>query len=178
MLKDFKPALIFLAKFLIFYFVSNIAYGAFVESYKPAPDPITDQVTRQTAGLLHIADNTVHAIVNKKAPTVFIKRGEVIVVNVFEGCNGVNVMIVFVAFLIAFGRPKKKLIIFLVFGLCMIHLANLGRLSLLYYTAQHYQQYFYFFHKYFFTAILYLIVFALWIIWVVRFNNKAYQNTK
>jgi len=178
MLKDFKPALFFLAKFLAIYFVGNILYGVYVESCGNSADAITKSVTVQTVKLLNLLDPSISTEVNQNEPTVFIKKGTSTVINVFEGCNGINVMIVFVAFLIAFGGPKKKLIWFLLFGLLIIHLTNLVRLCLLYYVAQHYEHYFYYVHKYFFTAILYLIVFALWVIWVVKFNIKPIGSSR
>jgi exosortase/archaeosortase family protein len=54
-------------------------------------------------------------------------------------------------------------------GLIVIHIFNLGRISLLYFVAQRYEEYFYLFHKYFFTAIIYVVVFLLWALWVLKF---------
>lgn len=178
MLNDFKPALLFLSKFLAIYFAGNILYGIYVESCGNTPDVFTRNAAFQTTLLLKAFDGDVYAEINQRAPTVLIERPGMVVLNVYEGCNGLNVMIVFVAFLVAFGGPLKKMVWFTIIGLIIIHFANLGRLSLLYYVAQHFENYFYFVHKYFFTAILYLVVFMLWIIWAVRFNAKPASNGK
>lgn len=172
MLKEFKPALFFLLKFLAIYFIGNILYGLWIESYGNNPDAATQWITSQSAALLRLTGFDTIAQTNPEGPTVWLKQYGKVILNVFEGCNGINVMIVFVAFLIAFGGPGRALAWFLPLGLVVIHLGNLSRIWLLYYTAIYRQEYFYYFHKYFFTAVLYLIVFTLWVIWVVKFNRK------
>jgi hypothetical protein len=43
---------------------------------------------------------------------------------------------------------------------------NLLRILLLYEVALHFPENLYFFHKFFFTGIIYLLVFILWYFWV------------
>jgi len=112
------------------------------------------------------------AIVNTQGPTVFIQTPERSVLNIFEGCNGVNVMIVFIAFMVAFGGPVKKMLWFIPAGLLIIHLFNILRLVLLYYTDLYYEEWFYYFHKYLFTAILYIVVFILWAVWIMKIVQR------
>lgn len=170
MLKEFKPALAFLGKFLAIYFLGNILYGLFIESYHTHPDAITINVTHQANTLLSLLGPTLNVQPDLYAPTVLLMKEHRVILAVYEGCNGINVMIIFVAFVLAFGGPFKKMVWFLPVGLVVIHLCNLFRISFLYFIVQHYERYFYYVHKYFFTAILYLVIFALWAIWVVRFN--------
>jgi len=176
MWKEFKPSLVFLGKFLAIYFIGNIIYGLYVESYGLRADDLTRTTTIQTSQVLNLVGENTSTTINPKAATVFLKNGSRVVLNVFEGCNGINVIIIFVAFIIAFGGPTRTMIWFLPMGVAVIHLSNLLRLSLLYFTAQHYEQYFYFVHKYFFTAVLYLIIFALWAVWIIRYNVKSSQD--
>ena len=172
LLKEFKPALIFLGKFLALYFIGNILYGVYIESHGEQPDGITWLVTGQTSWILDLAGyETAIADVPEAAKVSLMQNGDV-VLHVYEGCNGLNVMIVFIAFLFAFGGPLKKLAIFLPLGLFIIHLVNLMRVSLLFHLALNNSQQFYYYHKYFFTATLYAVVFALWAVWVIRFNEK------
>ena len=171
-LQEFKPSLFFLARFLGIYFAGNILYGVYIESFGDQPDPITHYVTRQTSAALNMTNAGTSAVVNTQGPTVFIENPERIVLNIFEGCNGVNVMIVFVAFMVAFGGPVKKMLWFIPAGLLLVHLFNIGRIALLYYTDLYYEEWFYYFHKYLFTAILYIVVFALWAVWIIKIVQK------
>lgn len=177
LIKEFRPALLFLGKFLVFYFVANMFYGAYIESHGDNPDGITRFVTNQTVSLLTVCGYNTSAENDPSVPHIRLKDQQLTVLNVFEGCNGVNVMIVFVAFLVAFGGPFKKMIFFILGGLLLIHAFNLIRISLLFYLARYNNSHFYYYHKYFFTATLYLVVFALWVIWVIRFNEKRNVKT-
>ena len=172
-LKDFRPALLFLARFLAVYVVGNVLYGLYIESFGDQSDAVTRVVTEQTAALLRTAGEETSTGDRAGRPIVLLMNTtEGTVLNVFEGCNGLNVMIVFVAFLAAFGGPPKKMLWFIPAGLLIIHLFNLLRIGLLYYVATQFEQYFYFFHKYLFTAILYAVVFGLWVLWVTIVARK------
>jgi len=178
MIKEFKPAFLFIARFLGIYLVGNVLYGLYVESYKQSPDWLTHAVTQQTSLFLNACGEQTTADVNHYGPTVFLNAAGDTVLNVYEGCNGINVMIVFVAFVVAFGGPVKAMPWFLLLGLIILHLANIGRISLLYVTALRFEEYFYYIHKYFFTAILYIIVFSLWALWIFKFNDFASRGKK
>jgi exosortase family protein XrtF len=110
---------------------------------------------------------------NSLRPTVFIKAENKIVISVFEGCNGLNVMIVFVAFVLAYSGPATKICWFVPGGLILIHAMNLFRVAMLYYMARFQPLYFYYFHKYLFTAFLYAVVFGLWWLWIYMLNGKT-----
>jgi exosortase family protein XrtF len=177
-MKDFAPTIIFLGKFLLVYFLGNILYGLFIESYGNEPDPITFQVTEQSAYLLRATGHNVLVVKNLNAPTVRVISDNREVLNVFEGCNGVNVYIVFLSFVIAFSSKFKRVILFCLFGGLIIHAVNLIRIAALFVTAINSPEFFYYFHKYFFTAILYCIVFALWAAWVLKFDKPLHSNAK
>lgn len=171
LLREYKPALIFLARFIGIYLVGNILYGLWIESYDKA-DPLTREATRQTSGVLNVFG--FHTTIQDKADaaTVSLMQGTRVVVNVYEGCNGINVLIVFVAFLVAYRGRWKANWWYLPLGMLVIHIANLSRIALLFVTALRYQDMFYYFHKYFFTAILYAVVLVLWAGWV-RLHRHA-----
>ncbi len=176
MWKEFKPALRFVLWFVGLYFVGNIIYGFYISGYGHTPDSMTVLAAKQTAWILAELGYPAAAISSASGPTVSLQSGEEIVLIVYEGCNGINVFIVFIAFLIAFGGSKKNLLWFLPLGLLALHFSNLARIALLYWTALNYQPYFYYVHKYIFTAILYAVVFVLWVIWINQFNERT-KNT-
>ena len=170
--KENIPALKFLGIFLGVYLVGNLLYGFYVEWHYPTVDPVTHWVANQTAMLLRFfSGSEVSTFSTNVKPTVSLIENNKSILRVYEGCNGLNVMIVFVAFIMAFGGVNKQGTLFSVIGFAIIHLSNLGRVVLLFVVAKNYQSYFYFVHKYLFTAILYVIVFALWWLWVAKFKK-------
>lgn len=178
-ISQFKPALLFLARFLAVYVVGNVLYGLYIESFGDEVDAVTRVVTEHTSALLQITGEATSTGDRAGRPIVLLMNAsDGTVLNVFEGCNGLNVMIVFVAFLVAFGGPLKKMAWFIPAGLLIIHVFNLLRIGLLYYVATHFEQYFYFFHKYLFTAILYMVVFGLWVYWVTKIARTPTGGTE
>jgi exosortase family protein XrtF len=171
MLKEFKPSLFFLAKFIGIYVIGNILYGLFIESYGDFPDPVTQWVTEQTSWVLNLLGEETRAIPLTEDPIIQLVRSDFVGLNVFEGCNGINVMIVFMAFIVSFGGPLRSMAWYIPVGLLLIHIANLLRLFLLYFVNLKWEEHFYFFHKYLFTASIYVFVFALWGYWIWKFSG-------
>lgn len=175
-LKEFKPAIFFLARFIALYLVGNLVYGIYITYFSPYPDPVTSWVTEQSSGILHVLGYGTETSIQIGKPNVLISLNGRSIIAIFEGCNGLNVMIIFVAFLIAFGPVNKKNLWFILAGLLVIHLANLLRIIILFFIALSYPDYLYFLHKYFFTAFLYLIVFVFWYFWVSRMQPNKKES--
>lgn len=170
--KEFRPTILFLLKFVGIYVVGNLLYGLYVTSYEPAPDPMTRWATHQTAIALTACGWSTYSEDTINKPTTNLIYQEKNILAVYEGCNGINVMIIFIAFLVAFGPLTKQLFWFIPVGLVLIHIVNLTRITLLFWVSIYMRQYMYFMHKYFFTAILYVVVFMLWVWWVRKFASK------
>ncbi len=173
MLKEFGPSIWFLAKFLGIYLAGNLLYGLYINSYVPEPDPVTIFVSEQTSFILSFLGQENETLVQGHKSGVLIYNDDRSVLSVFEGCNGLNVVIIFVGFLFAYGKPKKALLWFIPLGLLLIHLLNLARITILYYVTLYHPDLSYFMHKYLFTAIIYAGIFVLWIWWVVKLYPAA-----
>lgn len=165
-LKEYREAIIFLVKYVVLYVVLNTAYAYYIEYYSPNADPLTVIVTRHTEGLLSFFDPSVGSHVVSGSQNVPVTQNGTTVMSVYEGCNSINVMIVFVAFIIAFKGPFKLFLRYFVLGLLGVYLINLLRLMGLYSVSLHFPDTFYFFHKFFFTGVIYLLVFLIWYFWI------------
>lgn len=163
--KEFRPVLLFLGKFLILYISGNVLYGFWIESLHPAADPATLVVTRQVAFLLNVFGEQTSVYEQNNAYVTIVHNGEGIL-SVFEGCNGINVVIVYLSFILSFRAINQRTIWFAVLGIIIIHLSNLLRIIMLYIVSSAYQQFQYFVHKYLFTGFIYGIVLLLWILWI------------
>lgn len=168
-----KPALRFLGVFLVSYIVLSLVYGLWIESLGDTPDAMTREVSREVVDILRTIGYNATLEQNPSGPTMFLFNGTQKVLNVFEGCNGLNVMIVFVSFVLAFGGVPKRMLLFIVMGFMVIHLANLARILWLFWLSAVDAKLFYYFHKYVFTAVIYVIVFGLWWLWVTRWNGTT-----
>jgi exosortase family protein XrtF len=175
-MNELKPAFRFLAIFVGLYFGLNVLYGLWIYSYGSRVDPATTAVTRQTSMVVNLMGEQTSTAPELSSPSISILNPSGVAINVFEGCNGVNVMIVFVSFLFAFGGEKKKIIWFLALGLIIIYIANILRVVTLYYVAENWITYFYYMHKYVLTAFLYALVFLLWWIWIEKVSGISLKS--
>ena len=190
MWQDFKPTILFLVKFFLIYVIGNGLYGMYISDYdlQKKLDPITRWVAYQCAGTANIMgyeteiledDHLAREAGNEEQTfdTMFLDAIQGI--SVEEGCNGVNIMILFVAFVVGFGGKLLNTLVFIPAGLLFIHLANIGRLMLLNILLVEYDgSGFHFFHKYGFTAVLYLAILILWYFWVMKWNGKTQFKKK
>ncbi len=188
MFKEFKPAIVFLVKFFAIYLTGTVAYGIYIRASQPYPDAITQWVTHQMVYILEMKYGTIQQTIitgttdqlmdtdaqwkGVGAAIALATEKGISMVSVFEGCNGFVIVVLFLAFLIAFGGPGRKLAWFIPLGIIAIHVANLFRLVLLGAISIDFPQYLFFTHKYLFTAIIYGAVFLLWYVWVIQVGKS------
>jgi exosortase family protein XrtF len=122
--------------------------------------------THISGGLLRLAGWDVEVADHPSRPRTYISWNNSRIVSVFEGCNGINVEIVFLTFLVSFGPWNLRLLWFAIAGSIVVYVMNITRIIFLFWVTIKVPDYFYFVHKYLFTASIYVIVFALWLWWV------------
>lgn len=172
LIKENRKALRFLLVFVVTYLSLNTAYGLYINSYYPTSDPFTQWVSGQVVWLLRFFDPDIRDFISSDGEYIAIANGRENLIFVYEGCNGLNVFIVYLSFLLAFTGSLRQTIQFIFAGLIGIHVLNLGRITALYGVAFYFPDQLYFFHKYLFTGIIYVIVFVLWYLWVKRVTAK------
>ncbi len=170
--QDFKPSILFLAKFIGLYIILNVVYGFYLDASKGEADIMTQWVTEQTADIIDIYEDKISTGPKDDLKSIFIFKDTRAVLSVYEGCNGLNVMVIFIAFLFAYGNLSKSILWFIPLGLLVIHLFNLLRILLLFHVTISMPDFLYFSHKYLFTAFIYIAVFGMWALWIFKVNEK------
>ena len=94
-------------------------------------------------------------------------------VFVYHACNGMILMALFIGFILAFPGPIKKKLFYIPFGLIIINVLNVLRVTALALNAHYFHQTLSFNHKYTFTVIVYAAIFALWMLWVKKFSGLS-----
>ncbi len=89
-----------------------------------------------------------------------------------DPCNGVEVIALFIGFLIAFPAKKKHLWWFIPTGVIAIHHLNLLRVIVLAIIQSKAPEYLDFNHTYTFTILIYGFVAALWYIWITYLGQS------
>ena len=172
MLKDFKPVLGILLRFIIIYVVLLLAYQFYLNSFSALGlDPFSRMIAEHVMFLQNklkfptllyddVANEQVYYYVKNKYVTRMV-----------EGCNAISVMILFVSFVFAFFKGTKTFV-FAVAGVVALYAMNVLRIVGLNIVTRDYPQYNKIVHDYLFPAVIYGSVVILWLIWIKFFALK------
>lgn len=172
MLKDFKPILGILLRFIIIYLVLLFAYQFYLTSFKEQGlDPFSRMVARQVMFVQNTMGfpSALYDDVPKQQVWFHVKSQ--FVTRMVEGCNAISVMILFLSFVFAFYKGAKTFV-FVGVGLILLHIMNVLRIAGLNIVYSDYPQYGKMSHDYVFPAIIYGSVVVLWLVWIKFFALK------
>lgn len=167
----YQSVLQFLFLFLGIYILLTGLYLLYLKqepSEKYYPEIVTHVVAKQSAmfvsGLGYNADITP----NSESPSMLLSINGKITASIVEGCNAVSVIILFSAFIIAFSQKRKPTILYVFVGSVLIYCVNILRIALLAIGIYQFPQHQEFLHQIVFPAIIYGMVFLLWLLWIRR----------
>jgi len=173
---QYKPFLLFLGKFFLSYLLLTFVYQSYLnrfESKEMEVDNITVAVANQTVTVLSWFDSQSYTAPHLHEPSVKIFYKNKYIARIIEGCNAVSVIILFIAFVVAFSGKFKNTLLFIIFGSILIYVLNIFRIVILCMAMYSFPKYQDFLHGVFFPLFIYGIVFILWIIWVNKYSFYA-----
>lgn len=94
-------------------------------------------------------------------------------IRIIEGCNAISVIILFIAFVVAFSSTFKATFLFILGGSLLVYVLNIFRIVLLTYLFYAFPEYEHFLHGVLFPLIIYGIVFLLWVFWIIKYSKYA-----
>jgi exosortase H (IPTLxxWG-CTERM-specific) len=131
--------------------------------------PINDYVIEPfTAGIAWASGTTLDLLGQHVSMQGTIIRGEKFAVNIRNGCNGVEAMIIFLAAVLAFPAPWRWRLQGLALGTVVIQLVNLVRVVALYLTGAYLPSLFDSSHTVIWQSIVILCAVLLWLWWAGR----------
>lgn len=83
-------------------------------------------------------------------------------INVLEGCNGIKLAFVYIAYLVGVNENNRSTIVQSIVGLVLIQLFNVFRIGMLVMLIYHGGDMYFFFIKYIFTVFIYGSIIVLW----------------
>ncbi len=171
-----RAIIVFLIKFFATYFILAGIYSIYLKKTQQRDEffscsPMTKTVANHVQLVSEMLGYNAFVVQNEEELSMKLILNGNYVSRIIEGCNSLSIIILFVSFLIAFSGSIKATILFGLFGSILIYLVNILRiiaLSQLYYKYPKYQEYL---HDLLFPAIIYGLVFILWITWVKFYSN-------
>ena len=173
--KKYKSVIQFIVLFLGTYIVLSAIYAYYLKvsvSSGFPPDYLTNLVARQSAAVLDAFGYNAVLEVSTIKKGVLLTIENRYTVNIVEGCNAASVIILFVSFIISFAEKFKKTALFLLAGAVLIYVVNILRIAVLTIALYKFPEYQDVLHSVLFPAVIYGMVFILWIVWVKTLNAK------
>jgi len=93
--------------------------------------------------------------------------------EIVDGCNGIEVIGLFIGFVVAYSGLTRNRLLFIPLGILVLYLTNVVRIIVLAITQLHAPSIFHITHDYSTTAIFYLVVFGMWVLWV-NFGDRPF----
>jgi exosortase H (IPTLxxWG-CTERM-specific) len=127
--------------------------------------PFTEVISRGAAGLLSVFERGVSA-------EGTVMRSSRFALDVRNGCNGVEAVILLAAAIFAFPATLRSRLIGIVAATVAIELLNLVRLSSLFWLGEHYRHIFDVFHIAVWQSLIILAAISIFILWSWKFAEK------
>ena len=175
-MKKNKAIILFLVKFFISYVVMVGLYSYYLSKTQQketlfACAPVTENVASQTVKVIEFFGYKASVEQHQDELSLKVLVNDTYVSRVIEGCNSISVIILFLAFIIAFSGSVKATISYGLLGSVLIYITNIIRIAILSIGILEYPKQQEVLHSLVFPAIIYGMVFLLWVIWVNKFSN-------
>lgn len=121
-----------------------------------------------TGGIARVSGATLELLGQDVRMQGTIIRGSRFAVNIRNGCNGVEAMLIFLAAVLAFPAPWRARLLGLAIGAVAIQAVNLVRVVALYLTGAYFPAWFDASHTVVWQTVVILFSVLLWILWANR----------
>ncbi len=175
-MNKYKNITVFLIKFFGTYFLLFAMYAIYLNSSQVKDNgfknsSLTTQVANQTVSLLNSFGYHVTSVQHDEEMSVKLLVGNVYTARVIEGCNSMSIIILFIAFIVAFSGPIKATVVYVLLGSLIIYIINILRIAFLTMMLYKYPDEQLILHNLVFPAIIYGTTFLLWVLWVQKFSH-------
>lgn len=98
------------------------------------------------------------------------------VVSIEDGCNGLELLVLYIGFIVCMPATTKRKLIFSIGGAMLIYIVNVIRCAGVAYIILYYPRYADFAHHYVFTFIVYSLIIALWLVFSKKLTLEHGQT--
>ncbi len=156
-----RREIVFLVTFLVL-----LGGGFALLAFNPVNDRVVEPFTAVVARASGVA---LRAIGQSVAMEGTVIRGPEFAVNIRNGCNGLETMIIFWSAVLAFPAPWRARLLGLALGSLAIQAINLVRVVALYLTGAYAPSWFDSSHTVIWQTVVILCGVLLWVFWATRF---------
>lgn len=169
----YKTVIRFVFLFLGTYLLLSFGYAMYLKASEGGtyyPDFVTHLVAKQSTAILSGLEYPIALFPHESKPQMVMYLDNEYMASIVEGCNSLSVMILFIAFVVAFSQRFKKTFLFLLAGSVLIYAVNIIRIVILVVALHAYPEYEKILHGVVFPGIIYGMVFLLWMLWIKKLD--------
>ena len=178
------PIRLFLGKALLFFICWELIYGVFLFDSNAINNVLTKHVGEFSAKVLNHF-TSMSGFFAKEEGYSEILGGETLVykssaiyhnshkvLNVADACNGLELMVLYIGFIVCMPSKVMRKILYIILGVILLDSVNILRCAGLIYLREYTHVYFQFAHHYLFKIIVYSVTFLIWLFYSRKINLK------
>ena len=179
--KDGKPLFnkkvsFFFIKLFVLFSLWFVCYIALLYPGRVIDKPLTDFLTASvTKSINALSSEQIGWIADTERPCTHLTKNGVAVFDIYDVCNGIDLMFIYVGVLFLLPYSFKRKIAFGIGGIIAIILLNIIRITSLYFIYVYHRSAFDFSHHYLFTLLMYVLIFYGWLLFVKK--SKVYGQS-
>ena len=173
----------FLKRALLIFIVWKLVYHLFLFNGRVIDKPLTDFSAKSTVWAMQLVyPGSQFNVTEKAVKNPYKTEDDLFIINIYknghdivgiaDGCNALELYVLYLGFLIAFPSTLKRLTLFGFFGVIIIFTANIIRLVALAAMNMNKMQTVDIAHHYFFKLIVYAIIFFLWMVYTGKIRSN------
>jgi exosortase/archaeosortase family protein len=162
-------------------------YTFWLEPNRFLDAPLTNLVAAQTVDIMQLVwpegnysleerSKAHKGDINATVEHLFIYKDTKKTISIADNCNGLELMVLYAAFIICMPGNWKRKTIFILLGIPLLHIANLGRCVGLVGMHLQWPGMFDFAHHYLFKIMVYAISFLLWVWYLKPITSHKNQD--
>jgi exosortase/archaeosortase family protein len=170
-----KKVTFFFIKLFVLFSLWFICYSLLLVPGRKIDRPLTNFITAGVTKSINLLSNEqVGWIQNPERPCTHLTKNGVAIFDIFDVCNGIDLMFIYIGVLFLLPYPIKRKLLFSVVGVVAIILLNIVRICALYFIYIYQRSAFDFSHHYLFTLLMYVLIFYGW--WLFVKKSKTYDQ--
>lgn len=173
--KKYRSVIRFIFIFIGSYFILSLFYNAYLVFFRSTryyPDYITHLVAVQSEKLIRSLGYSADILPHQTELSMKLYVNDLFMARIVEGCNSVSIIILFIAFILAFFGRWRMTLLYIFAGSVIIYAMNIFRIAALSIGIYEFPQYAHILHGILFPLVIYGTVFVLWLIWVRIYSNQ------
>lgn len=175
LVQQYASVIRFIFTFLGTYLLLALLYNLYLQNFQSDgwyPDYLTHLVAIQSEAVVDSLGYDSWLRLGYPEATMHLLIEDKFVARIIEGCNAASIIILFVAFMLAFSGKIKSTLMFTFAGGVIIYITNILRIALIAIMIYEYPQHAHFLHSIAFPLLIYGAVFLLWVFWIIIYSKQ------